>query len=359
MADNTVQNGTDTISTDDLGGGVKVQRVKVQHGGDGVATDVTTLNGLPVQSMQPAISTTNWTSGTAGNAANTVTVTGLSTVSVGLHLTSTMTAGVITFEVSPDNTNWFPIMMNRVEAYTTEATYTLVFASGDRGWSVSVDAWNYFRVRLSTVITGSGTASVFISAASEAVEPSVTVGQSSAASLLATVTQGALTKGAQNATGVSTQDLHNSGRNLTNYFMAAPIITTVAEVMMSLTGYKSGAVVGATATPAVVTAGKTYRIERVIITYIAATAIGSMRVNLRALSSGVAVIGSPLVQSWQVGIPAIFTAGSAETYVFDYPEGLEFAAGFGIAVSIQGFGAVPTTGTIVGYGMIAIEGYEY
>lgn len=50
MADNTILNagaGGDTVSTDDIGGGVKVQRVKAQFGGDGSATDVSTANPLP------------------------------------------------------------------------------------------------------------------------------------------------------------------------------------------------------------------------------------------------------------------------------------------------------------------------
>lgn len=50
MADNTTLNtgiGGDVISTDDLGS-VKVQRVKVQYGVDGVATDVSDTNPLPI-----------------------------------------------------------------------------------------------------------------------------------------------------------------------------------------------------------------------------------------------------------------------------------------------------------------------
>ncbi|GAP53560.1 hypothetical protein AHiyo6_01250 [Arthrobacter sp. Hiyo6] len=51
MADNTQINpgtGGDVISTDDLGAGVKVQRVKIQYGGDGSATDVSSSTPLPV-----------------------------------------------------------------------------------------------------------------------------------------------------------------------------------------------------------------------------------------------------------------------------------------------------------------------
>lgn len=194
----------------------------------------------------------------------------------------------------------------------------------------------------SAVVTGAGAGGAGI--------PRVTVSNDSAPTL---------TKGTQGATGYSTQDLKDAGRNQTNYFHAVPIITTVAEVMQTLTGYKGGVAVAATATPAVVTAGKVYRINNIIITYWAATAIGGARVNLRANLTGVGVVGSPLVCSWQVGMPAVFTAGAAMTYTFPFPDGLEFAAGTGIAIGVIGEGAVPTTATIVGYVMISIHGYEY
>src|SRR5258706_16438213 len=46
--------GGDIISTDDIAG-VKVQRVKVQYGGDGAATDVDTGTPLPVTIVSGAI----------------------------------------------------------------------------------------------------------------------------------------------------------------------------------------------------------------------------------------------------------------------------------------------------------------
>lgn len=52
MADGTQLNagtGGDLISTDDLGGGVKVQRIKVQFGVDGAASDVAPANPLPAR----------------------------------------------------------------------------------------------------------------------------------------------------------------------------------------------------------------------------------------------------------------------------------------------------------------------
>lgn len=60
MADNTPQNGTDTIATDDVGG-VKYQRMKITYGVDGVAGDVTAANPLPITtiSMPAAADTTD------------------------------------------------------------------------------------------------------------------------------------------------------------------------------------------------------------------------------------------------------------------------------------------------------------
>ncbi len=50
MADDTILNpgaGGDTIATDDISG-IKFQRVKVNYGADGVASDVSPVNPLPV-----------------------------------------------------------------------------------------------------------------------------------------------------------------------------------------------------------------------------------------------------------------------------------------------------------------------
>ena len=56
MADNFVTNpaaGGDTFAADDIAG-VKWQRVKIGHGADGSATDVSSASPLPVDSELPA-----------------------------------------------------------------------------------------------------------------------------------------------------------------------------------------------------------------------------------------------------------------------------------------------------------------
>ncbi|MDB5160331.1 MAG: hypothetical protein JWO99_594 [Candidatus Saccharibacteria bacterium] len=133
-----------------------------------------------------ALSTAAWTSATTVNTALTIATTGYSTMTMTMSNTSTMTAGVLTFEASPDaGTTWFAIALGRVDSYTTETTYTLS-AVANRAWSTSVDGFNAFRVRLSTVITGTGTATIKMAAVSTAIEPIVTVGQATAASLQTT-----------------------------------------------------------------------------------------------------------------------------------------------------------------------------
>ncbi len=54
MADNTLQQANETISTDDLGS-VKVQRVKLQEGADGEARDIHPANPLPIATAGYAV----------------------------------------------------------------------------------------------------------------------------------------------------------------------------------------------------------------------------------------------------------------------------------------------------------------
>ncbi len=170
--------------------------------GDGTTpvAKVSTDGGLNVAGTQPAVSSTAWTSATTVNTVNTISVTGYNTVTVAMSNTSTMTGGVLTFEVSPDNTNWFALSMARIDSYTVETTYTLSTVA-NRAWSTSVDGFTNFRVRLSTIIAGTGTATVLVTAQTFAIEPIVSVGQATAANLNATVT----------ATNLSTNEAQING----------------------------------------------------------------------------------------------------------------------------------------------------
>lgn len=327
----------------------------VQVGGS-LPAGTNNIGTVAITGTQSAATTGSWTSATTLNTALTLTTTNLNTVSVAVVVPATMSAGALTFEVSPDNANWFPVQMARLDSYTVESVYTLV-ASANRAWSTSVDGFTNFRVRLSTVITGTGNLVVVIIPQTFAIEPIVSVGQATASLLNTTCNQQPITKGTQGATGITTQDLKDAGRNQTNYFMALPVVSTATDTLMSLTGYKSGAAVAATTTPAVVTAGKTYRIKCITITYVAIATAGTVRFTLRANTGGVAAVTSPAVATYFIGGQSA-TAGVAETVCIAIPDGLEFAAGTGIGVSMQGYGSTQVAAA-VGYGQINIEGYEY
>lgn len=170
-----------------------------------------------------------------------------------------------------------------------------------------------------------------------------------------------LTKGTQGANGFSTQDLKDAGRNQLNFYMVIQIVTTATDALLALTGYKSGALVAATTTPAVVTAGKTYRINSVTMEYTSiVTTEGSVRFTLRANLSGTVVIGSPVVCVWEVGQTGsgVSVAGKKNTITIPFPDGIEFAAGTGIGISQVGLSPVGAA-AIAGYGRISINGYEY
>jgi hypothetical protein len=145
-------------------------------------------SAIPITGSQTAATIASWTSATAVNTALTISTTNLNTVTVTMSNTSSMTGGVITFQVSPDGgTSWFGIAMARIDSYTVETTYTLNTVA-NRAWTSSVDVFTNFRVVLTTVIAGTGTATIKVAAQLFAIEPIMTVGQSVAGSLQTTAT---------------------------------------------------------------------------------------------------------------------------------------------------------------------------
>ena len=174
---------------------------------------------------------------------------------------------------------------------------------------------------------------------------------------IGTVQPPTITKGTQGATGVTTQDLKDAGRNAVHYYSVIPVLSTATDTLQSLTGTKSGATVTATTTPAVVTAGKTLRITRLAATYIATATSGYGIVRLRFNTAGVVAITSPVAATMAVGAGTPATANSSGAEEATLSDGFEFAAGTGIGISVQGFTAV--TATAVGYLLVSVTGYEY
>lgn len=104
MADDVTLNpgsAGDIIAADDIGG-VKHQRVKVEYGTDGNATDVSTTNPLPIQTPNPIDATVTGTA--TVTQAGTVTVAGTATVTQAANpLPVSMTAQDFFLEVARGN----------------------------------------------------------------------------------------------------------------------------------------------------------------------------------------------------------------------------------------------------------------
>ena len=177
------------------------------------------------------------------------------------------------------------------------------------------------------------------------------------ANLQMTATPIVITKGTQSTTGFTTQDLKDAGRNQVHFYTIIPVLSTATDTLQILTGTKAGLAVIATATPAVVTTGKIFRVTRLAATYIATAVSGYGIVRLRFNTAGVVTINSPIAATLLVGAGAPTTANSTASEEAALDEGWEFAAATGVGISVQGFAAV--TPTAVGYVLVSVTGYEY
>jgi hypothetical protein len=311
-------------------------------------------NSLPVtQSVETASGSitavnANLTGAATAGSAVEILLNGAGSLGIGVSAISSTTLVV---QVTTNGTFWQTLGGTQLVNVNTNLSVASMTTTGDYTTNVA----GAYKAR---VCSTAGTSATVSLVATESLSQVILSGSLPAGTAnIGTVTQQALTKGTQGANGVSTQNLKDAGRNQTNYFMAAAIITTATDTLQSLTGYKSGAAVGATTTPAVVTAGKTYRITRIVATYTAIATAGYFLLKLRANTGGVVAIGSPLVDTWEVGA-ATSAAGATLTTTIAIPDGMEFSAGTGIGISVIGMSATGVA-TAVGYAQVSIGGFEY
>lgn len=165
----------------------------------------TMANSAPVviasnQSQVPVLATEGsqtevtaaWTSATALNTTLQQNTAGYNTANVYLNQGSTITGGVVSFEGSDTTafTNAYPLLCVQGNSSAQGTTYTLQ-ASTNQEWDCDISAFVAFRVRLSTVITGTGTVNVGITTSSVGTTPDVSVGGSVSVSGTVTANQGA------------------------------------------------------------------------------------------------------------------------------------------------------------------------
>ena len=88
---------------------------------------------------------------------------------IAFNQTSTISGGVVTFEVADASGNWYPLEMMATDGTELVVSYTLQ-QSKNVAFQMNVAGFITFRARLSTVISGTGTVNVSVVAAPSAAE---------------------------------------------------------------------------------------------------------------------------------------------------------------------------------------------
>lgn len=349
-----VQSITNVVHIDDNAGSLTVDNTGTFAVQATLAAETTKVIGTVNQGTNPWIINNAQINGVTPLMGNGISGTGAQRVTIASDSTGqvTLAAGVATIGALTANQS----INNAQIAGVSTATGNGVVGTGVQRVAIASDNTaipiNNSQINGVTPLMGNGvtgTGSQRVTIASDNTAFSVNA------------TGPTLTKGTQGATGFTVQELHDAGRNQSNLFMAIQIVSTSTDALLALTGYKSSAAVGATTTPAVVTTGKTFRIQNIVLSYVTiVTTSGSIRFTLRANTGGVVAIGSPAVANWTVGDASSGTpvAGEMTTINMDFPDGLEFAAGTGLGVSQVGINTIGVAAA-VGYGIVTIMGYEY
>jgi hypothetical protein len=385
MADNTTLNtgtGGDVIASDDIGG-VKHQRVKVEYGADGSATDVSTATPLPVM-LQNFASTVNSTAATLGIGGvftgTSESVLGYGTVTVTVFADQVSATDGLSMQQSSNGTNWDNVDVYTIPASTGKtfkadinaAFYRTVYTNG----GVAQTAFRLQTMYHQTGHMGSsirpGDARSLQNDMREVVGYNAYYNGSTFDLARGTIANGALvdvsrgptlTKNTQGSTGFSVQDLKDAGRNARHFILDTFTAAPVADALQSVAQWYSNAAVAATTTtPAVVPTGKTLRLTSFYLETKALATVGSVVVRVRVNTAGVAAIGSPIAFTFGTGTKAgattvAMTGGSSEIFG-SFPEGFEIPAASGVGFSLAGYGPTGTL-TLQGVTRFAVYGYEY
>ncbi len=164
-------------------------------------------------------------------------------------------------------------------------------------------------------------------------------------------------KGVQAGFGLAVQAMRDTGRNSRVFMLDAYTAAPVAETLQSVVQWYGNAAVAGTTTPAVVPAGKTLCLTNWALQTKALAAAGSAVMRIRANTAGVAVIGSPLVWSSEVGSKAA-VAGLLDGISGAFPQGFEFPAGTGLGFTLAGYNATGVL-TLMGMTRFQVYGFEY
>jgi hypothetical protein len=162
--------GGRSVIVEGVAGGTAVPVSGTVTGNQGTAAANTA--GWPITSGGVAETTAAWTSATAQNTVLQLNTAGMSAVVVTIALTGTVVSAILTFEASDTTafTTAYPITGVKAGTTNTAAAsnspINVIAIAGIANTAIifNVSAFAAFRVRLSTAITNTGTASIGISA---------------------------------------------------------------------------------------------------------------------------------------------------------------------------------------------------
>lgn len=153
------------------------QKTQVVDGSGNVIAS--TANALNVAANSAGVQTSplaTWTSGTALNTVATPVNNSFSfgTCSFSLVQTTTLTGGAVAFETSIDGTDWFAIgVIDAISGVALTSNIVAFQANTNRLLQIDETGYSFLRIRLSTMIAGTGTVTI-ASACQSSTSPSLT-----------------------------------------------------------------------------------------------------------------------------------------------------------------------------------------
>lgn len=136
---------------------------------------VNATNPIPMFDAYNAPTSTTWNSSTAANSTFGVNTNGYDTVILTHVPSGTLTGGTVVFEVY-DGANWLQVKASQCASYATNSSFSCSGAVTNFSWQVPVAGFPQFRVRLSSVIMGSGSLLITLITSSAPDTSIVTVG---------------------------------------------------------------------------------------------------------------------------------------------------------------------------------------
>lgn len=157
-----------------------------------------------------------------------------------------------------------------------------------------------------------------------------------------------IAKGTQGSTGVTTQDLKDSGRTLKIY--SGTFTAAATEALVTLTPISAGTA-GTTGTSFAIGASKIFRITSISVSVRnAAAATQGVVCQLRMTSTGAIATTSPLIGTCAAGTGSAI-AGVANSNQVAFPDGLELSGTMQFGISQVGSATANNT--------VVLYGYEY